>query len=250
VKLRRCREKPQRTPAMQRERAELCGKMKRWPLARFTDGIDMIIDNKRFDVPTSPEARAHLAKSKLVAQLRTRGEGLETHFTKPCQKAHRRNLGGSVNVCAGISNCRVILWEYYKKWNGQVAADMYKGPIMKALVKQRGRKSSYLLAEDNDPSGYKSGKAVAEKRRLHIKTVEWPRYSPDLMPLDFSLWADISKRVAETAPSGRESVVAFQKRLRRLALQTPEARVRAAVEAMRTRAAQIWKAGGKDIARD
>ena len=87
-----------------------------------------------------------------MAQLRTRSEGLQTSFTKPSAKAHRKNFGGSVIVCAGISNCRVVLWEHFNKWNGQTAAGMYKGHLTKALVKHRGRKDSYLVAEDNDPS--------------------------------------------------------------------------------------------------
>jgi hypothetical protein len=224
--------------------------MSRWPLTRFTDGIDLIMDNKRFEVPTTPEARAYQAKQKLVSQLRRRGEGLASNFTKPKEKAHRRNLGGSVNVCAGISSCRIVLWEYYTKWNGEAAACMYRGPIMKALKKSRGVKPSYLLAEDNDPSGYKSSKAVAEKGRLNIKTIDWPRYSPDLMPLDFSLWVYISMRVRESAPKGRETVAEFKERLRREALRTPSSVVRSAVESMRSRAKQIADAKGKDIARD
>ena len=70
------------------------------------------------------------------------------------------------------------------------------------------------------------------------------------MPLDFSLWADISKRTAESAPRGRETVSAFKMRLRQVAVRTPTAKVRAAVGAMRKRAQQIWEAGGKDIPRD
>ena len=127
---------------------------------------------------------------------------------------------------------------------------MYSGPIMKALIKHRGEKVSYLLAEDNDPTGYKSRKALTAKRRLIVRTIAWPRYSPDLMPLDFSLWTNINERVRATAPSGRETVAAFSRRLKRIALRTPRATVLAAVGAMRTRADQIWAAGGKDIARD
>ena len=250
VKLRRSREKPQRTKAEEKERAELCGKMRRWPLERFTDGIDMIIDNKKFDTPATPEGREHLAKQKVVAQLRTRGEGLQTNYTKPSSKRHRKNTGGAVNVCAGISGCRVVLWEYHTKWNGSVAAKMYSGPIMKILKNKRGAKLSYLIAEDNDPSGYKSGKGIAAKRACKIKTIAWPRYSPDLMPLDFSLWNDISSRMDKSAPGGRESAKAFKARLRRTALRTSTTTVRSAVEAMRSRADQIWKAKGKDIARD
>ena len=106
------------------------------------------------------------------------------------------------------------------------------------------------VLEDNDPTGYKSGKARAAKRSLNIKPIYWPRYSPDLMPLDFSLWNDINRRMGETAPAGLESVVAFKARLRRLALQTSAKTVREAVEAMRTRAKQVWQPRGKDIARD
>ena len=250
VKLRRCREKPQRTAEHEQERVDLCNKMRRWPLRRFLEDIDLIIDNKRFEVPTTPAARVHLQKQKMVAQLRTPAEGLQPNFTKPKVKAHRRNLGGSVTLCAGISNSRIVLWEYIRAWNGQVAADLYKGAIIKALAKHRGVKPSYLIAEDNDPTGYKSGKGMTEKRRLGIQTIEWPRFSPDLMPLDFSLWHNIERRTHMSAPKGKESVNAFKERLRRVAFATPAATVRAAVAAMRSRAAMIVEAKGKDIPRD
>ena len=250
VKLRRLREKPQREPEHERERVDICGKMLRWPLRRFTEEIDLIIDNKKFDVPTTPAARAYQAKQNMHSQLRTPSEGLRKDFTKPRTGKQRRNLGGKLNVCAGLSGGRVVLWEYYKKWNAQVAVDMYKGPLMQALIEHRGVKTSYLLAEDNDPTGYKSGLAMAEKRRLGLRTIQWPRYSPDLMPLDFCLWSEISKRAAAEAPRGKETVEAFSQRLKQVALRTPRATVLAAVGAMKKRARQIWEAGGKDIARD
>ena len=249
VKLRRCREKPQRKAEHEKERMDSCGNMRRWPLKRFLEDFDLIID-KCFAVPTTPAARVHKKKQKMVNQLRTRAEGLQKNFTKPKAKAHRRNLGGSVTLCAGISNCRIVLWEYVRAWNGQVAADMHKGPIMKVLAKHRGVKPSYLIAEDNDPTGYKSGKAETEKRRLGLRAIDWPRYSPDLMPLDFTLWEDIEGRLELGAPKGKESVAAFKKRLRRVALGTPAATVHAAVATMRKRANMIWEAKGKDIARD
>ena len=250
MKLLRLREKPQRTEEQEKEREDVCGKMRKWPIKRFADGFDLIMDNKNFPVPQTPAAREHLQKQRMYAQLRTPSEGLEKHFTKPGVKRHRKNTGGSVNVCAGISNCRLVLWEYHTKWNGQVAADMYKGPIINTLKRVRGAKPSYLIAEDNDPIGYKSGKRIAEKRQLKINTVTWPRYSPDLMPLDFCLWEDINDRMEMNAPKGYESAVAYKTRLRREALRTSTSIVRKAVEAMRKRAKQIWEAKGKDIARD
>ena len=83
VKLRRSREKPQRTPEAEAEHEGSCGCTRKWPVAKFIRGVGMIIDNKRFDVPTTPEARLYQSKAKVVAQLRTRSEGSQPAFTKP-----------------------------------------------------------------------------------------------------------------------------------------------------------------------
>ena len=161
------------------------------------------------------------------------------------------NIGGCVKILAGISGDRVLVWEDIgKKWNGEKAAEMYRGPIIKALRKARGKKRSFLIAEDNDPSGYKSSKGMAAKREVNIKTVPWPRYSPDLNPLDFSLWANVSKRMQDAAPKGRESVGAWKKRLRRTALRTPKAEIRKMVARIRSKAKEIYDNKGGDIASD
>ena len=85
----------------------------------------------------------------------------------------------------------IVLWHYLpKSWNGQVAADLYEGPVTASLSKCASWKNRYLHVEDNDPVGYKSNKAKAVKVESKIDCVEWPRYSQDLNPLDFSLWED------------------------------------------------------------
>ena len=127
AKLRPIREKPQRSAEHGLERVDMCGKLWRWYVANFTDGIDLIMVNKKFEIPTTPAARAHLDKQKMHTQLRARSEGWQPHFTKPRATTHRRNLGGYAMVCAGISNCQVAMWGYCKKWNACVAADLYKG---------------------------------------------------------------------------------------------------------------------------
>lgn len=250
VKLRRSREKPQRTDEKKEERKLLCGRMRRWPESRYTDDIDMITDCKMWPVATTPHARDYLLKQKVYGQLRTPQEGLLPTMTKPNVKRHRINPGGGLHVCAGISGGRVVVWEYYTRWNGAKAAEMYSGPILKALKKHRGVKASYLLAEDNDPTGYKSGKGMAAKQEAGIRTVPWPRYSPDLNPLDFTLWQNISRRMDACAPTGRETVGAYKIRLRRMALRTPKSQILSAVRAMKKRAHAIWEADGNDIARD
>ena len=250
AKFRPSREKPQRRKEHEEERTLMCGRMRLWPTSKFTDDVDMIIDNKQFQTPTTPEGREHRQQQKVKGQIRTPSEGLEKGFTKPNAQRHRKNVGGYARVCAGVSNCRIVLWEYYTRWGGRAAAAMYKGPIISTLKKKRGIKHRYLLCEDNDPTGYKSGLGIEAKRSLHIRTLPWPRYSPDLMPLDFSLWTHIEIAMEKRAPSGYESVDAYKARLRRVAFRTPQSVVRKAVEAMKKRAQMIFDARGRDIARD
>ena len=112
-------------------------------------------------------------------------------------------------------------------------------------------KRAYTIAEDNDPSGYKSGKGIEAKRAHGIQTVAWPRYSPDLNPLDYFFWAEVNRRMSDTGVAPRhETVEAYKARLRRTAMAVPEAMVRAAVARIKTRAAAVVEANGADIARD
>ena len=197
AKWRPCREKPQRDKECKEERADLCGSLRKKPDTYFTEKLDLIMDNKGFDVPTTTEARKYLAKLKVRGQIRTASEGLDDGMTKPSNRKHRKNLGGKVHLVAGISGGRVVLWEYFEgRWNGKKAAEMYKGPIRKILKAKRGDKPSYLICEDNDPTGYKSSAGMKAKKECKIKTIKWPRYSPDLMPLDFSLWENVSDHLA------------------------------------------------------
>ena len=159
-------------------------------------------------------------------------------------------MGGYAHVLAGVAGGKIVLWEYYDRWNGQVAADMYRNQIISTLKRRRGIKDKYLIAEDNDPTGFKSKKGLAAKAEKNIHTVKWPRYSPDLNPLDFSLWDAINEQMDLCAPKGRESKEDFKKRLRRVALNLTTAFVRKAVKSMKKRATAIWKARGRHISMD
>ena len=87
------------------------------------------------------------------------------------------------------------------------------------------------------------------KAAQKLKALSQPPYSPDLNPLDFSLWQAIeTKALAGRRP--RESGSDYKARLRKTALAMPRAAVRKAVEAIRTRAHQSFGAGGGHIARD
>lgn len=252
VASRRNREKPHRKPEHITERYEKCGRWRFLRKAYFAEDCDIVIDNKKFEVPTTDESRTFKAKSKVRFQIRTRAEGLQSNYTKPNQKRNRRNLGGLVNVCAGIRKDRIVLWKYLEgKWNGEAAANIYSGEIKKIFKRVCPGKARPTIVEDNDPTGYKSGKAVAAKRFLKFNVMALPRYSPDLNPLDFCIWADIEKRMLMGGPkNGRENVEAYKVRLRRVAMATSKTLINRALLSMHDRIQAVYDAKGGHIAKD
>ena len=100
----------------------------------------MIMDCNQWEAALTPEGRNHQAKQAVHGQIRTLAEGLEADFTKPNKEKHRKSVGGYVRVLAGISNSRIALWEYHKRWHGFTAAEMYKGLVIRTLQKKRGVK--------------------------------------------------------------------------------------------------------------
>ena len=250
VKFRAPRLKPLREPEHEAERVQVCRGWLKKPLSYFTSKIDLIIDNEKFAVPTNVMGARYVKSRKVRGHLRTRSEGLLPGFTKPDPRKHRRNTGPVVNVCAGIINGKMKLWHYLpKRWCGKAAVDCYEGPIARALRRNKGQKRKYLVLEDNDPSGYKTRVAAAAKAALGIEAVQFPRYSPDLNPLDFYLWSEVERRMAKKT-TGRESLAQYKARLRRTAMAIPAKQIKAAVACIQTRAAMVVKAKGRDIPRD
>ena len=77
-----------------------------------------------------------------------------------------------------------------------------------------------------------------------------PTYSPDLNPLDFSLWSQIEARMVTNAPPEVETVAAYKKRLRLTALRLPQRIVSRAVASMPKRMKAVAEAGGHSIPKD
>ena len=98
--------------------------------------------------------------------------------------------------------------------------------------------------------GYNSGKAKKAKRKLKIEALPSPPYSPDLNPLDFSIWAAINSRMAAKTPKKLETAKAYKARLRRTALRLPKSVVRKAILSMPKRIKQVIASEGKNIPRD
>ena len=155
----------------------ICNKWKYLPSNYFTHTVDAILDNKKFQIPTHAAALRAVKQGQVKGHLRTRGEGNAQHCKKLNARKNRVNPGGSVTVCACIIDGELRLWHHLDKgkWNGSVAASMYRGPLLKALQKHRGVKARYLILEDYDPSGFKSRKGEVAKKEVGIRAMPFPK---------------------------------------------------------------------------
>ena len=164
VQWRRPREKPVLTKEHKWKRLEICREWQKKLVSYFKKLVDLYIDNKTFVVPTHRGAAA-------------------------------RNPGASVKICAGIMGGQVKLWHQLpQQWNRKIAADLYRGPIKTTVTANSGGKRRYTLLEGNDPTGYKSRKGKAAKDEVGLCPLRFPKYSPDLNPLDFFIWSEIERR--------------------------------------------------------
>ena len=155
----------------------------------------------------------------------------------------------SVAVAAAVINGRIGMWHEIKgNWNGARAAEMYTGPLRNAVQKAYPGRRSWVVMEDNDPTGYKSSKGVSAKREAKLISMDLPKRSPDCNPLDYALWHEINVRMRKQEcsfpKSFRESSGAYLKRLRRTALGLPASVVGKAVQDMSRRTKELVTNGG------
>lgn len=212
-----------------KKRLKMAKTWKRKPSRFWSNDVHGYVDNKNFVLPLTPNQRRRYRQTRVTGHLRKKSEGLKRGFTQPRQK-HSWIGYPSVTVTAMVARDRVILWEYQDKWNGQVAANTYEGPLLKALKRTWGERAMYRILEDGDRKGNQSNKGIAAKKRAHIRAMTLPPRTPELMPLDAKLWKEIEDRMDAGAPCGTEEKAAFLKRLRRTALTLPRPVVRKAIQ--------------------
>ena len=243
--------KPVRGEADEDERKRLCNKLRKLPERHWLTNVDAYIDCKDWPIPQNARGQRYLNMMRVRGHLRTKGEGLSKGFTKPDKKKHRVNTGGNVKLFAAIIGCRVRVWHYLpRRWNGDEAKKVYEKVLAPALKRHRGPKRTYILLEDNDPTGFKSKVGVDAKAALKIQPMEFPTYSPDLNPLDFALWQEVQNRMAAQVAPNKESAEKFKQRLRKTAMSIPESVVRKMLTSIKGRAQSIYEMNGGHIPRD
>jgi len=129
----------------------------------------MHIDVKHFSIFLDGKGRRHVAQVGCRGAYRGLGERFAKGHVKPNPKMKYSSGVRGVKVLAGVGNGKVLLWQFVESpWSGKVAADMYTGPMLKALKKAYPGKRSFSVLEDNDPSGFKSSKGVAAKKEAFL----------------------------------------------------------------------------------
>ena len=141
------------------------------------------------------------------------------------------------------------LWhEVGTKWNGNVAAKVYQGPVLQALRRIRPGAKAWKVLEDNDPTGFLSTPAVKAKKRAKISVFKIPVRSPDLNPLDYAVWKQVTRkmRAQERHISHRrwESRAELVARLHKVAKGLSKKFVERAIGDMRRRCQRLYAAKG------
>ena len=251
VKFRSPRQKPMRAAADEADRKRKCNKYRKLPNSFWQKTVVLYMENKRWDIPTTAKGKRFLKMKKVRGHWRKRSEGLKNYYTEPNVKTHKVNVGGSVNVCAGIIGGRVRVWHYLPtRWCGDEAANVYKTVIAPALRRWIGNKKKFISLEDNDPTGYRSNLAIAEKAKQGIQPIQFPTYSPDINPCDCALWDEVQRRMDGPKAPKNETADAFKCRLRRTALSIPENVVRKMLSGMVPRMEAVYQNDGGHIPRD
>lgn len=218
--------------------------------AQWNKWLHAAMDNKVFQVYTTGKTRDHAARRKLRGVYRTRARIYTKGNTKPSPTLKKNTGAKSVTVTCAVGGGRVLLWRVVplNKWNAEAAVRMYRDALHPALQRAYPGTQRFRLLEDNDPAGYKCRASVHAKNELKINPVSLPPRSPDLNPLDYTVWAEINKRMRKqesTWPATKsETRTMFMKRLRKTALSLPTSYIEKAIGNMASRIQQLKAARG------
>ena len=124
----------------------------------------------------------------------------------------------------------------------------YRELILEPVLKDLGLKmfhgQSFVFQQDRAPAHTANINQAWLQQNIpeFIRKDEWPPYSPDLNPMDFSIWSILETKACANSHSSIESL---KRSLTRAWEQIPQETMRAAVEAFPRRLrAVIQKKGG------
>ena len=244
VRFRKPRSKIYLTEEDAKRRKSTCESWLKHPPSFWSRNVHAYVDNKSWVMPLTPKQRRKYKQTLITGHLRKASEGTRRGCTKPRQQHSFLGIP-SATVTAAVAKDSVILWHVHEKpWNGQAAAETYQGPLLKALRRTWGMRTSYRIIEDGDRKGNQSKKGIDAKVKAGIYAMVLPPRTPSLMPLDYAIWKAIDNKVVRSAPRGTETKHAFLARLARCAKSLPRGFVQRQIHRMKRNIQAIVDAGG------
>ena len=244
ITFKKFREKPDLTAEDIKARFKFGKKHRKKSARQWLSAVDIHIDCKWFKVFLNGKARNHAARERTWGAFRGRAEGLDKPHIRP-RKDLKFNTGArGVMILAGVGPKGMMVWEVvHGRWNAKKAAEMYKGPIKTAVRKARPSKRKFVCLEDNDPTGFKSKKAIQAKAESRIETFDLPKRSPQLNVLDYTVWSEINKRMRKQElgypHNKKETRSQYLMRLRRTAMRLSPKYLKASIMNLKTRCQRL-----------
>lgn len=208
----------------------------------------VFLDNKFFPCFNTRRGKIYSSRSLRRGIFRKRGKIPGFFNYRICGNPRMKFGTGSCNIVCSLA----VSWDgievlklHIGKWNSRKAVLLYRTLARKVFA----RKPNYFLVEDNDPAGFSSPAGLQAKRALGIETVKLPPYSPELMPLDFSIFSFISRRIAESNSMALNSGLvetksAYLDRIRRIIMRTPLEFIRNSIKDIPNRIRTLYNCGG------
>lgn len=241
--------KPILTPDDVKARYAFAKQFKGKPASWWLKHIHIHADNHMFPVATRARGRKMLSARQVRGAYRKRGKSLRPGLVKASKKFKVNTGAEGILKCGAVGGGKVLVFHTIKgRWGGDAAADMYTNVMAKALHKHYPKAKSFVLLEDNDPSGNLSSKGVKAKAAAKIKVFEIPKRSPELNVLDYAIWSEIEKRMRaqerKFPASKRETRTDFEARLDRTARNLGESYINKAIMSMKRRCELLHEAKG------
>ena len=194
--------------------------------------------------------RKQAAQHQTHGAYRSPGQGLDGAYVKPKKNAKVNTGAQSSLIIAAVGAGRMMMWHDvpYGRWNEGAAASMHTKPLKTAFSNAWGQKRHFAVLEDNDPTGFKSGKGARAKKDAGIKPFAIPKRSRDLSVCNYAIWKEVNMRMRKQElkwpAAKRETRKAYLSRLRRTALKLPADFINKSIGDMKRRCQRLYNAAG------
>lgn len=212
----------------------------------------MYVDNKQFHLYCTKQSKEYCVRRSRRGVWRQKTERLGYRLSKP-RKTMKCSSGQlPVQVTAGVHFSGAVFFSITSgRWNARSAKAMYR-KLNKFMEKKGVPK---YVCEDNDPAGYSSKLAIRTKQELNMTVLKLPKRSPELQPLDYSVWAHVEKVMAKNNENllkrgvWKESRDEYLGRLRKAFLRLPKRYLENTIDDVKCRVSLMQRLRG-DIFRD